>query len=133
MYDKLYRQDVLAHAYDRCCANKGAPGVEDIERYGRERWLDDLVLALREERNQPEAIKRVFISKANGKLRPLGLSFLRDRVCMMAAVLVLDPNFETDIAITMRCRRGIVSAPASQLARCLPRLDSAGIGLCMGS
>ena len=103
LYDKLYRPDVLAHAYDRCRANKGAPGVDgqtfdDIERYGREQWLGELALALREETYQPEAIKRVFIPKANGKLRPLGLSNLRDRVCMMAAVLVLDPIFEVDLA-----------------------------------
>lgn len=103
LYDKLYRDDVLAHAYARCRANKGAPGVDgqtfdDIERYGRERWLGELALALREKRYQPEAIKRVFIPKANGKLRPLGLSTLRDRVCMMAAVVVLDPIFEADLA-----------------------------------
>lgn len=103
LYDKLYRADVLAHAYNRCRANKGAPGVDgqtfdDIERYGRERWLGELALALRDETYQPEAIKRVFIPKANGKLRALGLSNLRDRVCMMAAVVVLDPIFETDLA-----------------------------------
>ena len=103
LYDKLYRPDVLAHAYDRCRANKGAPGVdgqtfEDIERYGRDRWLGELARALRQEEYRPAAIKRVFIPKANGKLRPLGLSTLRDRVCMMAMVLVLDPIFEADLA-----------------------------------
>jgi len=103
LYDKLYRADVLAHAYDRCRANKGAPGLDgqtfgDIERYGRDRWLGELALTLRNESYKPEAIKRVFIPKANGKLRPLGLSNLRDRVCMMAAVLVLEPIFESDLA-----------------------------------
>ena len=102
LYDKLYRLDVLAHAYKRCRANKGAPGVDgqtfdDIERYGRDRWLGELALALREEKYRPAAIKRVFIPKANGKLRPLGLPTLRDRVCMMAMVLVLDPIFEADL------------------------------------
>ncbi|MCK0505717.1 hypothetical protein [Aromatoleum anaerobium] len=66
LYDKLYRLDVLTHAYDRCRANKGAPGLDgqtfgDIERYGRERWLGELALALRDETYQPEAIKRVFL------------------------------------------------------------------------
>lgn len=103
LYDKLYRPDVLAHAYDRCRANKGAAGVDgqtfdDIERYGRDRWLGELALALRQEKYRPAAIKRVFIPKANDKLRPLGLPTLRDRVCMMAMVLVLDPIFEADLA-----------------------------------
>ena len=91
LYDKLYRPDVLLHAYMRCRANKGAPGVDgqtfdDVERYGRERWLGELALQLREQRYEALAIRRVYIPKANGKLRPLGLSALRDRVCMMAAV-----------------------------------------------
>lgn len=102
LYDKLYRPDVLLHAYMRCRANKGAPGVDgqtfdDVERYGRERWLGELALQLREQRYEALAIRRVYIPKANGKLRPLGLSALRDRVCMMAAVIVLEPIFEADL------------------------------------
>ena len=102
LYDKIHREDILAHAYAQCRSNKGVPGVDrqdfaDIEAYGRERWLGELALALREETYQPEPIKRVFIPKANGKLRPLGISTLRDRVCMTAAVLVLTPIFEADL------------------------------------
>jgi group II intron reverse transcriptase/maturase len=69
----------------------------DVEAYGRERWLGELALALREESYRPEPIRRVFIPKANGKLRPLGISTLRDRVCMTAAMLVLEPIFEADL------------------------------------
>src|ERR1700736_3700731 len=74
----------------------GVPGVDgqdfaDIEAYGVERWLTGLALALREETYRPEPIRRVFIPKANGKLRPLGISTVRDRVCMTAALLVLEP------------------------------------------
>jgi group II intron reverse transcriptase/maturase len=69
----------------------------DIEAYGAERWLAELALALREERYRPEPIRRVFIAKANGKLRPLGISTVRDRVCMTAAMLVLEPIFEADL------------------------------------
>jgi group II intron reverse transcriptase/maturase len=69
----------------------------DIEAYGVERWLGELALALKEETYCPDPIRRVFIPKANGKLRPLGLSTLRDRVCMTAAMLVLEPIFEADL------------------------------------
>ncbi len=102
LYDKVSRKDILAHAYAQCRSNKGAPGVDgqefaDIEAYGLERWLDELALALREETYRPEPIRRVFIAKATGKLRPLGISTVRDRVCMTAAMLVLEPIFEADL------------------------------------
>ena len=102
LYDKIYREDVLAHAFAQCRSNKGAPGVDgqdfaDIEAYGLETWLGELALALRDENYRPEPIRRVFIPKANGKLRPLGISTVRDRVCMTAAMLVLEPIFEADL------------------------------------
>jgi len=102
LYDKISRDDVLVHAYAQCRSNKGAPGVDgqefaDVEAYGVERWLGELALALREETYRPDPIRRVFIPKANGKLRPLGISTLRDRVCMSAALLMLDPIFEADL------------------------------------
>ncbi len=102
LYDKIYREDILAHAYAQCRSNKGAPGVDtqdfkDVAAYGVDRWLGELALALREETYRPEPIRRVYIPKANGKLRPLGISTLRDRVCMTAAMLVLEPIFEADL------------------------------------
>jgi RNA-directed DNA polymerase len=102
LYDKMYREDILAHAYAQCRSNKGAPGVDgqdfaDIETYGLEKWLGELALALSKESYRPNPIRRVFIPKANGKLRPLGISTLRDRVCMTAAMLVLEPIFEADL------------------------------------
>ena len=102
LYDKINREDILAHAYAQCRSNKGAPGVDgqdfaDIEAYGLERWLAELALALKEETYRPAPIRRVFIPKANGKLRPLGISTLRDRVCMTATMLVLEPIFEADL------------------------------------
>jgi RNA-directed DNA polymerase len=102
LYDKISREDILAYAYAQCRSNKGAPGVDgqdfaEIDAYGVERWLGELALALRQETYRPAPIRRVFIPKANGKLRPLGISTLRDRVCMTAAMLVLEPIFEADL------------------------------------
>ena len=106
----MYREDILAHAYAQCRSNRGAPGVDgqdfaDVEAYGVEAWLAELALALREETYRPDAIRRVFIPKANGKLRPLGISTLRDRVCMTAAMLVLEPIFEADLPEEMYAYR----------------------------
>ena len=69
LYDKISREDILAHAYAQCRSNKGAPGVDgqdfaDIEAYGVERWLAELALALREETYRPEPIRRVFEARA---------------------------------------------------------------------
>ena len=102
LYDKISRDDILVHAYAQCRSNKGAPGIDgqdfaDIEAYGVERWLAELALALRQETYRPEPIRRVYIPKANGNLRPLGISSVRDRVCMTAATLVLEPIFEADL------------------------------------
>ncbi len=90
LYDTISRDDILAHAYAQCRSNKGAPGGDgqefaDIEAYGVQRWLGELALALKQETYRPDPIRRVFIPKTNGKLRPLGISTLRDRVCMTAA------------------------------------------------
>ena len=102
LYDKMYREDILAHAYAQCRSNKGAPGADgqdfaDVEAYGVQQWLGELAMALREETYRPAPIRRVFIPKPNGKQRPLGISTVRDRVCMTAAMLVLDPIFEADL------------------------------------
>jgi RNA-directed DNA polymerase len=102
LYDKMFRADILAHAYALCRSNRGAPGVDgqdfaDVEEYGVERWLGELALALKEGTYRPASIRRVFIPKSNGKLRPLGISTLRDRTCMTAAMLVLEPIFEADL------------------------------------
>lgn len=102
LYDKVYRADVLAFAYECCRRNAGAPGVDgqtfdDIEQYGRDRWLDELAEDLRKKTYQPQAVRRVWIPKPDGKQRPLGIPTIRDRVVQMAAVLVLEPIFEADL------------------------------------
>jgi RNA-directed DNA polymerase len=102
--DKLDREDILRFAYDRCQANGGAPGVdgqsfEDIEAQGLEPWLGELTEELRKETYRPQPVRRVNIPKDGqpGKFRPLGIPCIKDRVVQMAAVLVLEPIFETDL------------------------------------
>ncbi len=103
LYDKVYRKDVLTFAYACSKANGGAAGVdgqtfEDIEAYGAERWLGELTQELKSQAYRPLPVRRVWIPKPDGKTqRPLGAPAIRDRVPMMAAVLVLDPIFEADL------------------------------------
>jgi RNA-directed DNA polymerase len=104
LYDKIYRKDVLHHAFYRCLANQGVAGVDDvtfkqIEEYGEERWLDELAETLRQQTYRPRPLLRVNIPKEGqpGKTRPLGIPCIGDRVVQMAAVLVLGPIFEADL------------------------------------
>ena len=104
LYDKVYRPDVLAFAYRKCRANGGAPGVDGqtfaaIEAYGVDRWLDDLTDQLRTKTYHPAAVRRSAIPKQGqpGRLRPLGIPTIRDRVVETAAVVVLEPIFEADL------------------------------------
>ena len=103
LYDKVYRKDVLVLAYERCRVNKGAAGVdgqrfEDIEADGGlGPWLVELSEDLRKKTYEPKPVRRVWIPKGDGKRRPLGIPTIRDRVVQMAAVLVLEPIFETDL------------------------------------
>jgi group II intron reverse transcriptase/maturase len=116
LYDKLYRKDVLRYAYDRCKVNQGAPGVDkqdfaDIAAYGEDRWLDELADTLHKKTYRAEAVRRVWIPKADGKkLRPLGIPRIADRVVMTAAVVVLEPIFETDMPAEQHGYRPNLSA-----------------------
>ena len=103
LYDKVYRTDILAHAYALSKQHGGAPGVDgvtfaDIEAAGVEQWLAAVQEALRTETYRPHPVRRVLIPKPGGiGERPLGIPVIRDRVVQTAALLILQPIFEGDL------------------------------------
>jgi RNA-directed DNA polymerase len=102
LYDKIYREDILSHAYELAKANKGAPGVdgqtfEAIESEGLEKWMEGIRKDLRDKTYKPQPVRRVLIPKPGGGERPLGIPTIRDRTVQTAAKLVLEPIFEADL------------------------------------
>jgi len=119
LYDKVWREDILAHAFALSRSNGGAPGVDGetfarLEVYGVERWLGELREEVRTGRYKPQPVRRVMIPKASGVgQRPLGIPTIRDRVVETAATLVLEPIFEADFdeaAYGYRPKRGALDA-----------------------
>jgi group II intron reverse transcriptase/maturase len=102
LYDKVFRKDVLWCAWRRCLTNGGVEGVdgqsfEDIKKYGEAKWLGELAEELRTKSYRPAPVRRVYIPKADGKQRPLGIPTIRDRVVQTALLIVLEPIFEADL------------------------------------
>ena len=108
LYDKIFRWDILVLAWHRVKANGGSAGVdgvtfEQIEKEGVVPYLRTLQKDLRERTYKPSSVLRRFIEKANGKLRPLGISTIRDRIVQMACKIVIEPIFEADF---LECSHG---------------------------
>lgn len=102
LYDKVYRADILGHAYSLVRANKGSAGIDGVtfeaieEKEGAIAFLAELAEALKDKTYKPDRVKRVMIPKADGSKRPLGIPTIRDRVAQMAVKLVIEPIFEAD-------------------------------------
>jgi retron-type reverse transcriptase len=96
LYDKVYRPDVLRHAYARCRSNRGAAGVDeqtfaDIAAYGVEKWLGELAQDLKGKTYVPQPVRRVWIPKADGKQRPLGIPMLHAYCTFLQETLGMEP------------------------------------------
>lgn len=102
LYDKVYREDILRHAWNLVRSNGGSPGIDGVsfamieQGEGVEGFLTGIAEELRDKSYCAQAVRRVMIPKGDGRERPLGIPTIRDRVVQMAVKLVIEPIFEAD-------------------------------------
>ncbi|BFH61319.1 group II intron reverse transcriptase/maturase [Paenibacillus azoreducens] len=102
LYDKIYREDILWEAWRRVKSNKGSGGIDGItidhivKVYGAERFVEEIREKLISGTYHPLPARRKEIAKSDGKLRPLGIPSIIDRVVQMATKIVTEPIFEAD-------------------------------------
>ena len=100
LIDKVYRAQTLKAAWQKVEANRGAAGVDgqSVERFAvrAEMYLEELGTALKRGTYQPQPVRRVEIPKGGGKIRPLGIPVVKDRIVQTALKLVLEPIFERE-------------------------------------
>ncbi len=113
LYNKVYRGDILSHAYRLVRANKGSAGIDGVtfkaieETEGVPAFIGELEEALRTKTYKPDPVKRVMLPKSDGSQRPLGIPTIRDRVAQMAVKLVIEPIFEADFCETSPTRESL--------------------------
>lgn len=146
LHDKLYLPYVLRCAWELVQRNRGAAGldgetIEDVEAYGVDRFLDETAQAVRAHTYRPQPVRRVLIPKADGRMRPLGIPTVRDRVVQAAAKLILEPIFEEDFkgcsfgfrpkkgtlaaleAVATQSRKGYCWVVEADIVQCFDSLD----------
>ena len=125
LYDKVYRADILSHAYRLVRANKGSAGIDGVtfeaieNAEGETAFMAELQEALKSKSYAPSPVKRVMIPKADGSKRPLGIPTIRDRVAQMAVKLVIEPIFEADFV------RRLIRIQAEEVRLTMPSMISA--------